>query len=62
MLKVAEEFVGLKKIKFNSTTFIERMKEIENIMKTNEFKEYAKKRIPEIVNETPIFTVIKFEK
>ena len=61
MMKIADEYVRIKKIKFNSTTSKERIKEIETFMKTDEFKEYATKRIPEIVKETPIFTVAEFE-
>lgn len=60
MMKILSEYVELKEIKFTSTNFKERTKEFDSIMKTDEFTKYAKKRIPEIVNETPVFSV--FEK
>ncbi len=50
--KIANEFANSKKLE---------IKNFKNFMLTDEFKQYAAKRIPEIVKETPIFTVAEFE-
>lgn len=46
IMKIADEYVGIEKIKFNSTNGKERIEEIKKFMATDKFKEYAAKRIP----------------